>query len=189
MCIDPVKAIARAKKEKNMAKTVGALIAVSFLISAASVLWIGKIFSFGTVALMFGISAFLIVFVAVIVFGYLIQLAATILGGKGKYFEGLTSMTYAMVPLSAGVFISALLSFLPYTGIINALILAVSATAGISILYRSIKDFFSTDMITAFVVVSVFMVSVLFTAYILAFMNFSPLLGGIMGRGMVGGIA
>ena len=179
MCLDPVKTILKAKKEKNMAKTLGFLIITSLIFGISSILLM-KNFLFGSTALIFGVAMFLISLIFALVFGLTIQISATILGGKGKYFEGLTSITYPLFYLSIGLLAISLLSFLPFTGALNIIIIFVSFATAVSVLYRGIKELFSLDMVTTFVVVSIQTLVIVVAIYSTMMMNLGTMMGGMM---------
>jgi hypothetical protein len=160
MCFDvlknPVKAIENAKKKRTMGKTVGLMIVTAIVFGISVLILLAKTLAFTTVI---GVGAFIGVFLLTLVFtllfGLIIQIAAVTLGGKGEYYEGLTSITYALWPISIGFLIAVIIALIPYASVISGIILAVLFALGISTLYRSIKELFKIDMITSFVVVSI----------------------------------
>ncbi len=167
MCIDilrnPSKSIADAKKRKSMNKTFLVLIEDAVLFAVASGLIVAKTgfaFLLGSV-----IAVFLVVLIAVLLFGLVVQVVTTTLGGKGKYFEGLTAAAYSAAPISAGVFIVSLLAFVPLTTGLQIIVLALTFALGFSLFYRAIKELYSTDMITSFVAVSVTILALILAVY------------------------
>jgi hypothetical protein len=169
MCIgilkDSAKSINEAKKKRNVNKTLMVLTesAIIFGISAAIVL-----FGTGVAAAQLLLPAFSM-FALIIVFGLLtgivIHVATTVLGGRGKYFEGLTAVAYSLVPASIGVLISSVLLFVPYSIGVQVIVFAVAFAMTLGILYRSIKELYGTDMIVSFVSVSVVMLSLILAIY------------------------
>ena len=157
---NPSEAILESKKKKSIGKTIGylalsaVLLAIAAAISSAKTgLLLGMI---GTGPLILAVGVFLLVLVGAFVVGWIVALVATILGGKGDQYEGLTSVANALVVPSIGALVAVLVSFIPYVGVpLLFLVLAISISVGLASLYRSVKELFSTDMITAFVVVSV----------------------------------
>jgi hypothetical protein len=102
------------------------------------------------------VGVFLLTFVGTFILGWIVELIATTLGGKGKFYEGLTSVVNAFVVPSIGVLIAAIFIHIMPVGIgVIFIALAVTIALGLATLYRSIKDLFSVDMITAFVTVSI----------------------------------
>ncbi|MBI5331976.1 MAG: hypothetical protein HZB65_00215 [Candidatus Aenigmarchaeota archaeon] len=156
----PTEAILESKKKKSMGKTVGYLVLSAVLLAIAAAISAAKsgllLGAVGTGPLVLAVGVFLLVFVGAFVAGWIVSLIAAILGGKGDQYEGLTSVTNALVVPSIGALAAALVSFIPYIGVpLVFLVLAISISVGLASLYRSVKELFSTDMITAFVVVSV----------------------------------
>jgi hypothetical protein len=85
----------------------------------------------------------------------------TTLGGRGEYFEGVTAVAYTSLPISVGIVIAAIISAVA-TGsaaiagaIINFVVLAFFGVLGLAIMYRSVRELFRTDMITALIGVAV----------------------------------
>lgn len=179
MFFDAVKMIMKTKKEKNMAKTLGILLISSMLFGISSILLLSKIL-FGIGTLMLGLAFFLFAIVFGLVLGASINISAVILGGKGKYFEGLASITYPLFCLSAGIFIISLLSFVPFTGAINIIILILAFAYSLSILYRGVKELFSLDMVTTFVVVSIQTLVIVIAIYSTMIMNMGRMIGGML---------
>lgn len=168
MCIDilrnPGKAFTQAKKKKNLGKSLLILIESSVLFALAALV-IALSLGQAMLALGAAVSVFVIVFVFGIVFSYVVQIAAVTLGGKGRYFEGLTVVSYSLAPMSAGIFIASLLFVIPFVGIVGALVMAVLFALGLAALYRGIKDMFSVDLITSLIVVSVVTISFIIAIY------------------------
>lgn len=169
MCFDiiknPVKSINQAKKNKNMNKTLAVLVEDAVLFAIAAALIVAKTNAYNMAVLGSGLSAFFVTLIGIMLFGMTIHVSATILGGKGKYFEGLTSIAYGGFPLSVGFFIVALLSFVPLTIGIQIVIMAITAAMGLGIIYRGIKDMYRIDMITSIVVVSIALIALFIALY------------------------
>ena len=169
MCLDiiknPVKSIAQAKKRKNMNKTLIVLVESAVLFAIAAALIVAKTNIYNIAVLGSALSAFFVTLIGMMLFGMTIHVSATILGGKGKYFGGLTAVSYGALPLSAGFFIVALLSLIPLTVGIQIVIMAISAAMGLGIVYRGIKDLYSIDTVTSIVVVSIAMIALLIALY------------------------
>ena len=170
----PVVAIKKAKKEKDIGKTINVLI----------VTWILCGFSFFITAVKEGISSltgmgisisiFLFGVLLTMVSGYFIYLIMNVLGGRGKYSEGLTSVTYSFFPLSFGSLITAFLFLIhPIIGIIlGFVIMGAYAALGLSILYKSVKELFSVDIITSWIGIGLLILAFVLTIY--AIMLYSP---------------
>jgi hypothetical protein len=169
MCFDvlknPVKAIIDAKKKKNMTKTVIVLIesAVFFALSAGII--VASTGLYDALLLSSVISMFVIVLVAGLLMGFVFYVAASTLGGKGGYFEGLTATSYALLPISIGVLISSILMVIPFTSGLQVIVLAFTFALGFGIVYRGLKELYSMDMVTTLVVVSVSIVAIIMGIY------------------------
>src|SRR3989344_796255 len=102
MCLDilknPVKSIAAAKKRKNMGKSLLAALESSVLLGLAGAIFLSGFSLAGSVTA--AITVFLTALIGILLFGIVVHVSATTLGGKGKYFEGLTSVVYASLPIS-----------------------------------------------------------------------------------------
>jgi hypothetical protein len=106
-------------------------------------------------------AVFAIVFLGGLFAGYLIMTAMRTLGGSGGFGEGLTAVAYSLFIPGIAMFVNGILvssAVLSRSG--SAMILAMflggalmlwGAVIGFATLYRSLKELFSTDMITAFV--------------------------------------
>jgi len=179
----PGVAIKKAKKERDIGKTINVLIAT----------WILCGFSFFIVAVKEGISLltgmgisvsiFLFGVLLTMVAGYFIHLIMNVLGGRGKYAQGLTSITYSFFPLSFGSLITAFLFLIhPVLGVIvGFIIMGAYAALGLSILYKSVKELFSVDIITAWIGISLLILAFVLTIYTI--MIYSPgVLANIIAR-------
>lgn len=170
MCIDilkdPVKAIISAKK-KNQNRTWLVLIEACIFFGLASGVLFARGGSFSDVALRVAAisagSVFVTVLVISIVLGYVLKIIATNLGGSGQYYEGLTAVSYSLIPISVSVFIAALLSAIPGGILLSSLALALGFACGVSLLYRAVKELFKTDMVVSLIAVSVLII-VIFVA-------------------------
>ena len=145
---NPATAVKQAKKEKKMSTTLCMLIFEWFLIALGTFLLLKK--------LVVTTTFFFLGIVGSLFLGFLVQLVFTILGGKGRYFEGLTSVVYSLLPMSAAVIFSSIFIRLPVVGVVLSFIVTVLfALTGLAVMYTSVKELFSTDMITTFVGIGV----------------------------------
>lgn len=163
MCIDilksPVSAFAAAKKKKSINKTLIVLAEVSVLFAiSASLITINSLFSSVGIAGAASMATFvfLLSFLSIMLVGWVIDIIAKMLGGKGSYFDGLTTVTYGSVFLSTGTFLASSIVFVPVAGLLlSAIVLLPTFAAGFASLYRGVKEMYKTDTITAFVTISV----------------------------------
>jgi len=168
----PTLAISKAKREKNISKTLWILILTWILFGLSIFIVSAKMFTI-MISIGVAVSVFLIGLLCSMFCGYLIEIIMNVLGGKGKYYEGLTTATYAKFPISFGFIITALLSLIhPFTGVIGFVIIAITVALGLSIYFRGIKELFGTDTLTTFigfvVLIYVFVIAVYATIIISA---------------------
>jgi hypothetical protein len=162
----PEKAIAEAKKERNLAKSVGILVASAILLAIATLVGVSPVRSATNFGAASALGVFLLVVVGGLFLGWIVKIAITTLGGTGKYFEGLTVVSYSCLPISIGVLIAFIASVAGTIGkVISFVALAFFGVLSAAIMYRAIKDFFKTDMVTALVGVSVIYIAIIIAAY------------------------
>jgi hypothetical protein len=166
MCFDillsPLNAISNAKQKKDVNRTIITLLQVAVIFAAAA-------FSMtaGTtqnIALLAGslLGAFSFFVIFAVILGWTVHVAAVNLGGKGSYYEGLTAITYSLLPFSVGMLIVALLGYIPAIGrLLGSLAVFPTIAATLSLLYRSVKELYRTDMVVSLVTVSVMLTAVL----------------------------
>lgn len=177
MCLDifrdPGKAFSSAAKGKSMAKT-GQVLVLDALIVAASltILTWNAVMAPWIFALVIGIG---------IVGGYVLSIISGALGTKGGFFEGFTSIAYALAPMAVGILLIALFAHLPGVGtIIGYIAVMIMFSLGLSVLYRGVKDLYRSDMITAFVAVFIFGVSFVIAVQLSLSLGTLTSLGGLI---------
>jgi len=176
----PEKAIAEAKKEKSLVKSIGTLVAVAVLLALAIGIAAPTIPSLAAMGTAASVAMFIVVLIGGLFLGWIVKVAITTLGGTGKYFEGLTVVSYSTLPISVGAVIAAIVFFLPVLGIlIGFAVLVFFSVLGVAMMYRAIKDLFRTDMITAFVGVSVIVLGITIAIYCSVILGAGTLLQGI----------
>lgn len=171
MCFDilknPVKSITAAKKQ-NFNKTFTVVIEACVLLAVAGGLIAAKL-GFGSSGIFASsVAMFLFALIFVLLFALMVHIAANTLGGRGKFYEGLTAVAYAMLPAAAGLFVVSLLAFIPFTLGVQIIVLALSFVSGLSMLYRGVKELYRTDLLTSLVTISVVIVVLIVTIYITA---------------------
>lgn len=190
MCIEiikyPAKAIEKAKKSKNMNSTLTILIEVAILFGIAAAVIVAKLplpiasLMYAAVGASF-VSGLLLIIVAALFLGLVLHTVAAIMGGKGEYFNALTTVTYTMVGPVVGILVAALLSIIPVVGaVVGFIVLALTFAHGFSVLYKGTKDLYGVDMVTTLVIISVVTLSVVAAVWIAMVLNiasFSSLAG------------
>ena len=175
MCLDRMKllltnpgaAIAKGKNPKEMQTTLiilvvtWALIGLSFAVVTRS----GLLFLSLSTALL----VFLLGLVCSLVFGFLVQIVLTILGGKGQYYHGLTALAYAKFPIALGLLVGSVLTLAPAGFPLAILTVLVFTLIGLATLYRAVKEFFGVDIITAWIGISVLVLGTMLSLYAILF--------------------
>ena len=101
-------------------------------------------------------------------YGFLLQMVMNNLGGKGHFYQGLTALTLAKFPLALGFLLASIFLLVNIAGVILALIvLLVFVLNSISILYRSVKEFFGVDMVVAWIGIGALILGTIVSIYIL----------------------
>jgi len=164
----PLTAIKNAKKEKDIGKTINVLI-ISWILCGISFFIVGIREGISLLNITgFSISVFLLGILCTMLFGYFTYLIMNVLGGKGRYFAGLTSLTYACFPLSFGSIVTAFLFLLhPALGIIlGFIIVGAYAALSLSVLYKSVKELFAVDLITSWIGLGLLATAIVITIYV-----------------------
>lgn len=165
MCWDiltnPGSALEKAKKSKNRQKAWIALIEASILFGLTAAVISFSVFNDALISASAFAGTLVLSIVVGIILGWIISITTTTLGGKGTFQEGLVAISYSILFFGCGFFVASILSLLPIIGqAIGAVVLLATAAVGMASLYRGIKEMFRTDMITAFVVVSIIILAV-----------------------------
>ncbi|MCD6478866.1 MAG: YIP1 family protein [Candidatus Diapherotrites archaeon] len=183
MLFDIDTALQKAKQEHSLGKTIGIALIASVLIGIASGLLVSQ-FPSRVSAMATSLSAlttlgtgflavvvFILVFLLILLMGLVTELVANALGGKGTYFSGLTAVSYSSFVSAIGCFLGALLNFVPVIGLVIGVVVAlIFFPLSMAVLYRSIKELFETDMITAFITVACVTTGFLAAIYFTTFM-------------------
>jgi hypothetical protein len=111
------------------------------------------------------VAVFFVMLIATLLLGLIVHISASVLTGKGSYFGGLTAVVYGTVPISLGFFVTSLLTFIPFSTGLQIIVLAVTLASGMSVIYRGVKDLYSTDIVTSFVVISIAILVVFVAIY------------------------
>ncbi|MFC2143698.1 Yip1 family protein [Candidatus Aenigmatarchaeota archaeon] len=174
---NPIKALNAAKKKQNINRTLTLLLEISVIYGIAAVILGIKLPLFtGLMGVVAFVSAFLLTIVAALFFGLILHTIAGIMGGKGEYYNGLTTITYAMIAPSFGILIAAILSFIPFIGaVIGVIVLALTLAHGFSLLYRGTKDLYKIDMVTTLVIISVLTLTIIAALWLSSAMNITSL--------------
>jgi len=169
---NPVLAIAKGRKERDIRKTLLILLFEWFLVSISVIILSSKTNA--------AVTAFFVGVVATLFSGFLTQITFTCLGGKGGYYEGLTSNVYSLLPISAASVLSSIFLHLPSFGVLLSFVsFAIFTVLSLSILYRSVKELFSTDMVSSLVGINILIAGLLLALYF-AFLQYTILQGFLL---------
>ena len=163
----PLTAIKKANKKKDIGETINILL-VSWILCGISFFIIGIREGISLITISgFSISVFLLGILGTMLVAYFIYLIMNVLGGRGRYFAGLTSLTYSCFPLSFGAIITAFLYLLhPALGVIlGFIIMGAFAALGLSLLFKTIKELFAVDIITSWIGISLLILAIVITIY------------------------
>lgn len=172
--LDPVKCVQEARKHKDMGRSLLILAIASVLFAVSLGLGLNRLGSVlpsnipmtATRGVGVAILGFSIFFLGGLFLGWLTKLTFHILGGKGHYYKGLSTVVYSLKYISVGILLAVLLSYIPFLGGLLAF-LSVSTFGVISYatLYRAARELFGVDMITAFVGISVIFAVIMLSFY------------------------
>ncbi len=168
LVLDPASAIMHAKKEKNATRTVEILIIEWILAGIATFVFTKSLGA--TISVIASLSIVLFGVVGNLFGGFLVQLVFNVLGGRGNYLRGLMSIVYAEFPVLFGLFLISILSQLSFLLFPMSLIVsAIFSIIGLATLYRSVREFFSVDMITAWIGISILIGGLVLAVYLSSF--------------------
>jgi len=169
---NPPQAIIEAKKSKSMGMTMVVLlfsaVLIAILVAIITAMSTRSYSSWdyyssyhsqvnAAAAIVGAFAAFMGVFLGTLFGGYLVSVVMKTLGGSGGFFEGLTSLAYSLYVPSVAIFIMGLLilggaaaggagAIMVFVGMV---VLIWGVVIGMATFYRSLKELFSTDMVTA----------------------------------------
>jgi len=170
----PLKAIASAKKEKNIKKSFLVLLVSSFFISI-NILITTKKFSLSSLstAMTVFFSSLVSVFVLTMFVALLLQLSLRILSGKGRYFHALTTLSYGLFIMSCGSLIASLITLVPMHGLfatllnlLTALILLFTFIISNAVILKAATELFQTELFVVVVALLIVYTAAFLTAYL-----------------------
>jgi hypothetical protein len=182
----PAEAIAAAKKKATYGDALGTLIVDGIVFAVAAAIFIAQLGSTAGLGSMLGqgigvatVSVFVLTFIGGLFFALLAKLVVNTLGGKGEYLHGLTVTSYSIAAPAVTMLITAIFFTVQWIGpLVGFLAISIGFALGFATFYRSIKELFATDMITALVAVGI-----LTLVLTVAFAFIAPMLGlsGLVG--------
>jgi hypothetical protein len=168
LILNPVNVIKEAKRKKDINKSFMVLLINSILLFFSFLLFT---YPSSLIRLEYKIGISFIVFVlnvfGAILLSFFLELIFSILGGKGKFYEGLTSVSYAEFPLSLALFISSLFFQIPGIGLLlSSVLLTIFGLISLSSWLRAIKEFFDVDWIVVWIGICVIGTSLVIAIYL-----------------------
>src|SRR5437867_6494045 len=147
LLINPTSVIASVKKQKNYKLTFEILFVEWFFAMFGFLIFSTNISGL-TIPQSVGISV--VVFIAGIFYfifdGFLIHLLMNSLGQKGKFYEGLTTITFGFFPFAVGFVVASLLSLLPFFGfMLSWIVLSLTSIISLATFVNALKMMFETD--------------------------------------------
>lgn len=167
---EPAKVIAALKKH-NMHATIKLLVASSLLFGLGISVMVSKLLLLSgafTAEVFIGLAltVFALLVIIALAMAVVLEFIAINLGGTGRFYEALSAITALLAAPSLGIFIASLLLLVPFIGFfLGPFIIALTLGIGLSSFYRAVKEFFRVDMVTAFIAVSVFILSFFVLVY------------------------
>jgi len=155
---NPIEAIAASKKKKDMNTVIALMITewVFFTIAVAVLVQNSALL----------VATFIGGIIATLFAGFLTEIVFRTLGGKGQYYEGLTTVVYSEIPLSFGLMISSFFLLGKYVGVVIALFVAsIYSVMALATTYKAAKELFKIDMITTWVGIGVLIGGILIALY------------------------
>lgn len=205
---NPADAILAAKKSKSVGMTIVLLLVIALL--ASVITGIGAAMGtkspsyYGRVSpglgmgmiLVIAVAAFVLVFLGGLFGGWLMGIIMRTLGGKGGFFEGVTSLVYGhFVAAIAGVVFYVLMMVgtlsknqlaMMIMLVIGLIVMIWGIALSMATFYRSLKELFSTDMITAFVGVVGVMLPIMLMVVVMMVMSMMSAV--VYSMGMMNGL-
>jgi len=184
LVLDPVAVLMKVKQEKNMGFSLGIAALIGLIVAVIVIATVG-LFAFsplssssavqgmsGVTLVIEFILAAVVVFILEVAGGLLVSRVMKTLGGTGAFFEGLSAIAVScfVASISGLIAIFAIItSRIPYLGLIIGAIIGFVALVyfamSLALFYRSLKELFETDMITAFVGTSILTVAIFVSVY------------------------
>jgi hypothetical protein len=187
--VNPADAIMQAKVSRNTGLSFVLLLlsAVFFAIGLGAEVGLSTMNAVAALV-MFGVT-FAVIFVFGLILSMLAPLAVRTLGGVGGFFEGITTVAYTIFLPSITTMIVLIVTAAAGLSDMRIVITTVSlamvplilwgVVLGMATLYRSVRELFQTDMITAYVAASVLIIGGVIIYYTLMRAYVALLLGGL----------
>ncbi|MDI6807183.1 MAG: hypothetical protein QMD14_05270 [Candidatus Aenigmarchaeota archaeon] len=154
-----ISCLKKIEKERNLVKGAAALLIAAILLALSVAIGMPQVAALlpGIVVIRPELAVTLIfpaTFIGGLILGAVLTAVMKMLGLKGKYFDGLATITYPTLILSVGMIITALVTYIPYVGgVIAFFVVLVFATLGFTAYFRLLMDLFKADLITALVAI------------------------------------
>lgn len=173
----PLKAIASAKSERSIGKTMLVLLVAS-LLAAIDFFLITKKFS--GIYFLIALGILLGTFLGILFLAVLLQLTIYVISQRGGYFEALTTLSYGCFIMASGYLVSSILGLVPYIGIVLSGIIILFATIlSITVMLRAAIELFQIDLLTAIIALIIINTAIFLAIYFVLLRTL--LFGGLFG--------
>ena len=189
----PLKAIASAKKEKSIGKTI-LILFITSLLASLNVFIITKKFSGTNFIVAFGIIVGVILLA--LFMALLLLLTLNILSQKqSTYFDALTTLTYGFFIWACGYTISSLINLIPHSSLLSTLIikiligliLLITFILAVTVKLRAAMEFFQANLFTVILALMIIYTAIFLTIYLMIIkILFANIFGMSKGLGALG---
>lgn len=186
--MQPSMVIKNAKKDKDLGKSIllmllgGVLLSIGVMLAPK-----GAMGNAVPQAALWGVSLIVIAFTFIwsLLLGLMVQLAFSLLTGKGEYYHAFTPLAYSIYIGSIGILAFALLSYIPFIGApLGGLALLFSVILATFFAYRLYMEYYGLDLTTVFLALFMIKFSTVFVMYMVIaqyILSFTSQYGGHMG--------
>ncbi|MBI4162897.1 MAG: hypothetical protein HY513_04385 [Candidatus Aenigmarchaeota archaeon] len=171
---NPVNELAKANRSHSYARTLSILIVSSVLFAIGGFLMTSAVLPTSTAFAYFSATGlfFMTIIASIILSVVVVLIANTISGKQQTYYHGITSVSYSIFPGSIGFLIMGLSVNVPFGLFIGIVLAAIFVSLGLSIFFKSLKEFFRLDSASA---LSLLLIAVV--AFAVSFFSSTAFLG------------
>ncbi len=152
----PAEAITKAKREKDLGKSMLVLLVAVLIFGLDVLLFSGAVYrsGFGS-AFLAGILAAIMFFIGIIILGFLLQVGLHVLTGHDDFFSSVTPLAYSWLVLACGMLIATILGLIPtFIGpLLGVLVMLPTLVLFHVVFIKGIIELYETDLLTAIVAV------------------------------------
>ncbi|OYT42666.1 MAG: hypothetical protein B6U78_00610 [Candidatus Aenigmarchaeota archaeon ex4484_224] len=173
---NPTKTIKKEKNRKNEKEIASMLIVEAILLAISFVPLVRTSLTSYTEISAFVITLAVILIVGILIESYILNLVFKVFSDKGKFFLSLKSIVLALYPISVGTLISVyLINFLTSLYLISAIIETILVAFGLSLFFRSLKEFYNESYIVIYIITILISMAILAGMYTIIFTRISSI--------------